>query len=514
MWLLITTSLCLVATGLVYFVSRRSRIAADEIALGEAKGCEPPPKLPHSWPLALDLIFDAFSAAKKGRILQFFQDVTPSVPKTFEQVLLGVSGVDTADPENLEAMLSTQFKEFGLGARRPTFFPLLGEGIFTQDGVAWKASRDILRPQFMGNRAKNFAQMQEATEKLIDSIPGDRPFDLQPLFFRFTLATTTYLLFGKSIGALDESQDLEAASREAEFAEAFTVAQDYLAQRGRLGDLYWLIGGPKFWKACRTVHDFVDSMIKTRIDARDTGDSKYVFLDALLQQTNDIFLLRSQILNVLLAGRDTTACCLTWTLRLLSRHPAVLKKLRAEIEDQVGADAPTQQDLKRMQYLSFVLKEVLRLYPSVPVNSRTALVTTTLPRGGGAQGTSPVLLRKGTAVGYCPYLMHRREDLYGEDAEEFRPERWQGGLEKTIGWGYVPFNGGPRVCLGQEFAILEASYAIVRILQAFESIEPCAPPGNLADVQSKPGSERQMLTLVLSPMDGCWTVLKRESREQ
>jgi len=156
--------------------------------------------------------------------------------------------------------------------------------------------------------------MQEATEKLIALIPDASPVDLQPLFFRFTLETTTYLLFNKSIGALEQSDDEGIVSKEMEFAEAFTVAQDYLAQRGRLGDLYWLIGGLKFWRACRTVHGFVDSMIKARIEAKSYDDSDYVFLDALLQKTNDVFVLRSQVLNVLLAGRDTTACCLTWAL--------------------------------------------------------------------------------------------------------------------------------------------------------------------------------------------------------
>lgn len=93
---------------------------------------------------------------------------------------------------------------------------------------------------------------------------------------------------------------------------------------------------------------------------------------------------------------------------------------------------------------------VLRLYPSVPINSRTALRNTILPKGGGPKGDKPILLRKGMAVGYSPYIMHRRRDLYGPDADEFSPERWQNKLEKKIGWGYIPFNGGPRVCLGRK----------------------------------------------------------------
>jgi cytochrome P450 len=100
--------------------------------------------------------------------------------------------------------------------------------------------------------------------------------------------------------------------------------------------------------------------------------------------------------------------------------------------------------------------EVLRLYPSVPINSRTSLYTTTLPVGGGRDGASPVMLKKGQAVGYCVYAMHRRTDIYGADAKQFRPERWDPNNTnnevslQNIGWGYLPFNGGPRVCLGRK----------------------------------------------------------------
>lgn len=522
MWLLQFTPL---VAFLVWLVIRRIQAArkeAEEVSFGALRGCAVPKVLPSAWPLGLDLIFDAFKAARQGYILQFFDKLVNRTGNTFEQRLLGVSGVDTIDPENIEAVLSTHFREFGLGVRRATFFPLLGDGIFTQDGPSWKHSRDLLRPQFTTNRAANFGQIQDAVEKLVTLIPEGRPVDLQPLFFRFTLDTTTFLLFGRSIGSLDptaEPHQLTASSKESDFTEAFTVAQDYLAQRGRLGDLYWLIGGPRFWRACSTVHKFVDSMVRERLqDSKHsaTNPGKYVFIDALLEQTRDVFTLRSQLLNLLLAGRDTTACCLSWTFRLLSRHPDVLSKLRAEIEREVGSAPPQHNDIKRMAYLSYVIKEVLRLYPSVPVNSRTALRTTTLPKGGGEDGCAPILIRRGTAVGYCPYVMHRRKDLYGADARLFRPERWEDGLERKVGWGYVPFNGGPRVCLGQDFAFLEASYAIVRLLQSFPKIAPCEPDGtdiplsnSVNDGEELPGSERQLLTLVLSCADGCWIKASR-----
>lgn len=101
----------------------------------------------------------------------------------------------------------------------------------------------------------------------------------------------------------------------------------------------------------------------------------------------------------------------------------------------------------------------MRLYPQLPVNIRVAVKTTILPSGGGPDGTSPVLIRKGTGVGYSVYHMHRRNDLYGPDANEFRPERWEGGDLDRISWGFMPFHGGPRLCLGSKFNFNPSYYS-------------------------------------------------------
>ena len=384
----------------------------------------------------------------------------------------------------------------------------MGSGIFTQDGVAWKHSRALLRPQFTSNRSQNFEELKKCVESLLSNIPEDGIVDLQPLFFRLTFDTTTFLLFGVTLSSLQSS---EIAGQESEFARAFNVGQDYLSHRGRLGEFYWLANTPAFRRACTTSHRFVDQAIQRALDAADAprhessseeAKKQYVFINALMEETRDKKELRDQCLNILLAGRDTTACCLSWTLRLLARHPRVMDKLRAEIESITGlgkdAPQPTREQLKRMRYLDLVLKEVLRLYPSVPVNSRAALKTTTLPVGGGPDGRSPILIRKGEAVGYCVYAMHRRTDIYGKDALEFRPERWEDGkLLRDVGYGYLPFNAGPRVCLGQDFALLEAGYTVARLVQQFPFIT--VPTG---DPYVEIGKEKQILTLVVAPGDG------------
>lgn len=167
----------------------------------------------------------------------------------------------------------------------------------------------------MTNRLNNFIQIRDAVDNLISCIPEDGEVDLQPLFFSLTFETTLFLLFGNH---LPSTKSGGTVGHDSEFAEAFNLGQEYLAQRGRLGHFYWVLGGSKFRKACSICHDFIDTAVKKAIDGlAANGDSKkesYVFIDALVKETSDPKVLRAQCLNILLAGRDTTACCLTWAL--------------------------------------------------------------------------------------------------------------------------------------------------------------------------------------------------------
>lgn len=146
----------------------------------------------------------------------------------------------------------------------------------------------------------------------------------------------------------------------------------------------------------------------------------------------------------------------------------------------------------------------LRLYPSVPLNNREAIKTTILPTGGGSTGTSPILVRKGELVVYSQYVNSRMKSIYGDDAYEFRPERWETGELSDIGWAYFPFSGGPRQCLGEDFALMEVSYTLVRLLQIFSDIK--LPEGESIEPV---GLERQRLTLVMSSADGCRVYVKK-----
>jgi cytochrome P450 len=190
---------------------------------------------------------------------------------------------------------------------------LFGDGIFTQEGPAWKHSRELLRPQFTYKQYQDLQILQEPVEDLLNCISNAKSgvVDLQPLFFRFTLDTTTAFLFGESV------RSLQAGSEAAEFEEAFNFAQSTVAMRFRLLDLYWLIGGKKFRKSCEAAHKFTEEILdKGMRFQNDSGkrESRYVFLDAIAKEYPDRTALRHQMMNILIAGRDTTACLLSWTL--------------------------------------------------------------------------------------------------------------------------------------------------------------------------------------------------------
>ena len=135
--------------------------------------------------------------------------------------------------------------------------------------------------------------------------------DLQPLFFRFTLDTTTAFLFGESV------YSLSASGRETKFEEAFNVAQEFIAKRFRLLDLYWLINGKRFQDACAFIHRYADEILDRSLkptDDKQERNSRYIFLDAVIREYPERMALRHQMMNILVAGRDTTACLLSWTL--------------------------------------------------------------------------------------------------------------------------------------------------------------------------------------------------------
>jgi cytochrome P450 len=276
--------------------------------------------------------------------------------------------------------------------------------------------------------------------------------------------------------------------------------------------------------------EFVDSIVEKAISHQNTKsssksatreESRYVLLHELISQTTDTVKIRSELLNILFAGRDTTASFLSNLWFELSKRPDVWATLYQEVDSTFpdGERPVSFEQLKNMKYLRAVLNESLRLYPIVPNNNRTALTDAILPLGGGENGQSPLFVPKGQIVGWDVYTLHRRKDIYGKDADVFKPERWLDSDDDKgfrPGWAYLPFNGGPRTCIGrtlhslltrlsvwhmltsstEQFALTEASYVTVRLMQEFASLE-----------SRDPEPWREVFTLTCSGLGGCKVAL-------
>ncbi|KAI9727266.1 MAG: hypothetical protein M1828_006885 [Chrysothrix sp. TS-e1954] len=432
-------------------------------------------------PMGLAMVYDGVTSALRDDNLKFWhnnfmKDGNPNNPYTLEANAGGERIVFTADPENIKAVLATQFNDFGKGeVFNREWHDFLGDGIFSTDGKKWQHSRQLIRPQFVKDRVSDLETFERTVSELIPLLDcNGQAVDVKDLFLKYTLDAATDFLLGRNVQSLTKPNA---------FAEAFAHVQHTQSLVARTGPLNWAVPRRAFHRHMRTINSFVESFIDealalspAELEKRTSSVNGYTFLHAIASYTRDRSVLRDQIVNVLLAGRDTTALTLSFLFHELARNPDVVAKLRSEIQQTCGMHAqPTYANLKSMRYLQHNLSEVLRMYPVVPFNVRVALKDTTLPHGSGPDGNSPVGVLKGTPIGYSTQYMQLRNDIYPPTSEKFpaphlfRPERWEHWQPKI--WTYLPFNGGPRICVGQQFALTEMGYTVVRLLQRFSRLE-------------------------------------------
>ncbi|KAJ2894835.1 Cytochrome P450 52A5 [Zalerion maritima] len=446
-------------------------------------GCTPPARYPHKDPiLGIDLFNAALKALKSNHLLDLFHKQCQTIAATFSYSSLGTDAIMTVEPENMKAVLQTNFEDWPImGPRKDALAPLLGDGnIFQSNGKQWQHARAMIRPSFVRDQIADLSCFEKHTKNLINKINEEaaidqgegRPagtVDLQKLFFNMTMDSSSDFILGRSTNILTTGCPETLA-----FNDAFDYALLVSATRGRLGKLSALIPDKKFDSSVQIVREFVAHYVQEAIDMQRSAKSipaerQYVFLTELLKSGHfEKEFICDQVLGIFLAGRDTTAAVLATLFWTLARRPDAVERLRKEIFEKCDADKmPTWEDLKNMTYLQHCIKEILRLYPPVATNSRGALRDTILPVGGGKDGKSPIYVRKGTILRWTSYTLHRNKELFGEDAEEFNPDRWNK-IRPT--WEYIPFNGGPRICPGQQFAITQVSLVAVKLLRAFKHI--------------------------------------------
>ncbi|CAE6535116.1 unnamed protein product [Rhizoctonia solani] len=503
------------------------------------------PRVKLRWPWNLDLIPYIIRCLKTDYCASPWVRFSREYGYTFNLGLFGEDQIMTFEPENIKTILSTDFSNYEKGSLfREKMDSVLGTGIFNVDGDMWKFHRSMSRPYFSRDRISHFDNFARHSDLAISKILSrlnepTRPglpvaVDFQDLVSRFTLDSGTEFLFGQDVRSLDAPLPYpheDPSDYNASFAAAFGRAQVSLTFRLALGHLWpWM---ELFWNRTeedmKVIDAYVTPTLKRKLDEKrawGAGEKSKVseddnpkgleeegdtLLDHLVQFTDgewwwcayihlsnlnaDISVIKDELINILVAARDTTAATLTFTVYILATNPEIMAKLRTEVLSRLGtSNHPTPEDFKEMKYLRAVLNETLRLFPAVPMNERTAVKSTVLHSGG-----KKYYVPAGATMPYSVFHMHRRKDLWGPDAEEFDPERWlDERLKKYVTSNpfiFLPFNAGPRICVGQQFAYNEASYFLSRLLQRVESFELASeayPEGTLPPPEWKHGEGRKV----------------------
>ncbi|KAF7358094.1 Glycosyltransferase family 39 protein [Mycena venus] len=450
----------------------------------QQRGAVPIPQIPDSWPGGLSNLVSIGKRLTSGYPGDFLLHWFEEYGNTILVRLLFSNQIGTTEPAYIkaryayspfclvyricwkQAMLATEFSNFWKGPVDNEWgYSLLGTGIFNTD-------ERVIDFEIFDKHA-NDALNQTATR-----LREGYAVDIQDVVSRFTLDSATEFLFGKSADSLSAGLAYpEAASQKNApslsshpsniFVNAFMEEKVQSSNQQSKAETETLLGhllreteGFSFL----SVVDYVPKL-------------SWAFLDKQI--------IRDETVNMLLAGRDTTAATLTYAVYMLAEHPDMANRLRNEVLERVGSSRrPTHDDIKPMSYLRAFINETLRLYPPVPLDSRASKEATTWP--ATTSGGKPFYVPAKTKVIYSVFLMHRRTDLWGPDALEFDPDRFMDErLHKYLTpnpYIFLPFNAGSMltICIDVhlQFAYHEVSFFLVRLLQRFKSftLAPDAQP--------------------------------------
>ena len=454
-------------------------------------GCQEPPKYPHKLPYGIDMLRSRMAAIKAGRYNRLYLEQYQKYGKTWEENLAGTKVINSMEPANFQQVASLSFQDYGkLAMRNKALSPLLGNGIFSQDGASWKYSRDLIKPLFLRAELSDIDSFKLHVNRFLNLVPRDgSTVDLHPLLLKLVgnpilspaqeadrrkfLDSSSEFIFGESVNSLTDTP-FDAQ----EFLGAFSQALQGAGRRSQAGKLrfIFLFDNKKWKSSCDKVHAFVDRHVARALAETKFSDdpetelpssTRYILINEMAKHIRNPIDLRFQIINVFFSARDSTGIALSNAFFNLARSPEVWTELREQAL-ALGDQPLTFELLKSLTFFKYVLFESLRLQGPSGRVARTAIRDTVLPRGGGRDGTAPIFIQNGTIVALNTYASNHWKDTWGEDVEEFRPERWIG---RKHTWDWTPFFGGPRICPAQQQVLTQAVYLLVRMVITFERIE-------------------------------------------
>lgn len=335
-------------------------------------------------------------------------------------------------------------------------YKLIGNGLVLSEGDFWKRQRKLAAPAFHVKRIASYADVM--VNLTLDTLSGwddGATRDIEQEMTALTLRIATKTLF-----------DADTSGVALPVAEAMHVVQEVLAKRLRspLAPPDWVPtpDNKRVSEAIATLDRVIADLIaERRASGEDRGDLLSMLLLARDDEGNGMSdqQLRDEVITLFVAGHETTAKLMAWIWYTLSENPEIEAQLIEEMDSALAGRTPTLHDLAQLPYNDMVVKEALRLYPPAWIISREPVEDVTL---------GSYTLKKGSTIFISPYLAHRNPD-YFPDPERFIPERFAPGAEKQVPThAYIPFGGGPRICIGNNFAIMEARLILATILQRYQ----------------------------------------------
>lgn len=343
--------------------------------------------------------------------------------------------------------------------------PILGQGLLSSEGDFWRRQRRLAQPAFHRDRIASYASIMVAhAGRLAEKWRDGETRNIHEDMMRLTLEIVAESLFGARVG--DQAKDVGEALH-AILAVVADPLELFLPVLKRLPT-------PKrraFKRGIETLDRIIYGVIEERRRSNTESDDLLSMLLHAKDEDGSSMSdrqLRDECMTLFLAGHETTAIALSWTWYLLSRHPAVRTKLAKELESVLGDRAPMLGDIPNLRYTSQIVQESLRMYPPGWSMGREAREDIDL---GGFR------IRKGQQAWFCPWSIHH-DPRWFDQPSTFLPERWEGDLAKTLHrYAYFPFGGGPRFCIGQSFAQMEAVLLLAVLARRFrvEVIEEPIP---------------------------------------
>jgi cytochrome P450 len=378
-------------------------------------------------------------------------------------------------PDQIEDVIVNNNRKFIKGRILRANRHLLGNGLITSEGEFWLRQRRMMQPAFHRNRVANYATtMTDCAQRVLESWRPGQQFDLHDAMTRLTLQ-----IVGKTLFHADVEQQAPRVGENLHVLLEYTFDFRRLLITPR-----WLPTrrNRQAKQAVRNLTQIIDAIIEQRRKSNeDAGDLLSLLIHAQdedgSRMTNQQ--LRDEALTLFLAGHETTASTLSWTWMLLAQNPRVEEKLHAELDSVLAGRTPTLDDLPQMPYTNQVITESMRLYPPAWAMARLAIEDHEL-------GGYPI--PKGTGIAAVTWIVHRDPRWY-KNPEEFCPERWACGelLKEIPRFAYFPFGYGPRQCIGNSFALMEAQLVLATIAQRFRfTLAPDRPIVPLPSITLRP----------------------------